>query len=36
METLLSYRKALIHECVTGKRRITEEDVARVSRETRN
>jgi type I restriction enzyme S subunit len=28
--TLILYRKSLIHECVTGKRRITEEDVARV------
>ena len=27
---LLSYRKSLIHECVTGKRRISEADVARV------
>jgi type I restriction enzyme S subunit len=33
---LLAYRKSLIHECVTGKRRITEEDVARVSGETFN
>jgi type I restriction enzyme S subunit len=24
---LQQYRKSLIHECVTGKRRITEEDV---------
>jgi hypothetical protein len=29
METLLAYRKSLIHECVTGARRITAEDVAR-------
>jgi hypothetical protein len=28
--TLLAYRKSLIHECVTGKRRVTEVDVARV------
>lgn len=28
--TLLAYRKSLIHECVTGKRRITEADVAKV------
>jgi len=28
--TLLAYRKSLIHECVTGKRRITDEDVVRV------
>jgi type I restriction enzyme S subunit len=26
--TLTAYRKSLIHECVTGKRRISEEDVA--------
>jgi type I restriction enzyme S subunit len=25
--TLTSYRKSLIHECVTGQRRITEADV---------
>lgn len=29
IEALLSYRKSLIHECVTGQRRITEGDVAR-------
>jgi type I restriction enzyme S subunit len=29
--TLAAYRKSLIHECVTGKRRITGEDVRRVS-----
>jgi type I restriction enzyme S subunit len=28
--TLTSYRKSLIHECVTGKRRITEGDLAKV------
>ena len=28
--TLIAYRKSLIHECVTGQRRITEEDVARL------
>jgi len=28
METLLAYRKSLIHECVTGQRRITEERLA--------
>ena len=28
--TLLVYRKSLIHECVTGKRRIAEADVVRV------
>ena len=27
--TLISYRKSLIHECVTGQRRITEADVQR-------
>ena len=26
----LAYRKSLIHECVTGQRRVTEKDVARV------
>lgn len=31
--TLLAYRKSLIHECVTGQRRVTEADVARVQRE---
>lgn len=30
ISTLLAYRKALIHECVTGQRRITEEDLNRV------
>jgi type I restriction enzyme S subunit len=28
--TLTAYRKSLIHECVTGQRRITEADVNRV------
>jgi type I restriction enzyme S subunit len=28
--TLLAYRKSLIHECVTGQRRVTDADVARV------
>lgn len=28
--TLLAYRKSLIYECVTGQRRVTEADVARV------
>jgi type I restriction enzyme, S subunit len=28
--TIAAYRKSLIHECVTGQRRITEADVARV------
>jgi type I restriction enzyme S subunit len=27
ISTLEQYRKSLIHECVTGKRRITEEDM---------
>jgi len=27
---LQQYRKSLIHECVTGKRRITEGDIQRV------
>jgi type I restriction enzyme S subunit len=27
IDTLASYRKSLIHECVTGQRRITEADV---------
>jgi hypothetical protein len=30
--TLTAYRKSLIHECVTGQRRVTEADVARVRR----
>lgn len=30
--TLIAYRKSLIHECVTGQRRITEADVARARR----
>jgi type I restriction enzyme S subunit len=29
LTTLTAYRKSLIHECVTGKRRISEADVAR-------
>ena len=32
--TLIAYRKSLIHECVTGQRRITEADVARVHLKT--
>jgi type I restriction enzyme S subunit len=27
--TLAAYRKSLIHECVTGQRRVTEADVRR-------
>jgi type I restriction enzyme S subunit len=30
VETLLAYRKSLIHECVTGQRRITEADLREV------
>lgn len=30
IETLTSYRKSLIHECVTGKRRITDVDLKQV------
>jgi type I restriction enzyme S subunit len=30
--TLTAYRKSLIHECVTGKRRVTDEDVRRARR----
>lgn len=30
MKTLRAYRNSLIHECVTGRRRITEADVARI------
>ena len=32
IQTLLAYRKSLIHECVTGQRRVTEADVSRVQR----
>ena len=32
IETLIAYRKSLIHECVTGQRRITEEDLRRAGR----
>ena len=28
--TLTAYRKSLIHECVTGQRRVTESDLNRV------
>lgn len=31
IEVLYAYRKSLIHECVTGQRRITDEDVQRVA-----
>ena len=30
IDTLTGYRKSLIHECVTGQRRITEEDLNKV------
>jgi type I restriction enzyme S subunit len=30
IETLTAYRKSLIHECVTGQRRITDQDLARL------
>lgn len=30
MKALLAYRKSLIHECVTGQRRVTEADLAQV------
>jgi len=30
IETLVSYRKSLIHECVTGQRRITEADLRKM------
>jgi len=29
IDTLTAYRKSLIHECVTGQRRVTDEDVKR-------
>jgi type I restriction enzyme S subunit len=29
IDTLTAYRKSLIHECVTGLRRVTDEDVKR-------
>jgi type I restriction enzyme S subunit len=31
IETLTAYRKSLIHECVTGQRRVTEEDLRRAA-----
>ena len=27
IDTLIAYRKSLIHECVTGQRRVTESDL---------
>ena len=35
IETLVACRKSLIHECVTGQRRITETDVQRASAQRR-
>ena len=35
IETLTAYRKSLIHECVTGQRRITETDAQRAAEERR-
>ncbi len=32
IDTLIAYRKSLIHECVTGQRQVSEEDIRRVSR----
>jgi len=32
ISTLTAYRKSLIHECVTGQRRVTEADVVRANR----
>ena len=34
IETLTAYRKSLIHECVTGQRRISKADVRRVSQDS--
>ncbi len=34
--TLTSYRKSLIHECVTGQRRVTDEDVRRAGHSERS
>lgn len=34
IERLLAYRKSLIHECVTGQRRVTEADVRRARNES--
>jgi len=33
INTLPAYRKSLIHECVTGQRRVTEADVARIEKQ---
>ena len=32
---LAAYRKSLIHECVTGQRRVTDEDVRRAGNSDR-
>lgn len=34
MDTLIAYRKSVIHECVTGQRRVTEGDLRRIGRDT--
>jgi type I restriction enzyme S subunit len=34
IEVLTAYRKSLIHECVTGQRRVTEEDLQRAGAQT--
>jgi len=31
LEVLLCYQRSLIHECVSGRRRVTDEDIARVN-----
>ena len=31
IDTLIAYRKSLIHECVTGQRRVTEADVEAIA-----
>lgn len=36
IDTLIAYRKSLIHECVTGQRRITEADLQRVQAHEHN
>ncbi len=36
IETLVAYRKSLIHECVTGQRRVTDEDVRRAGHSERS
>ena len=34
IETLIAYRKSLIHECVTGQRRISEADARRIGQDS--